>query len=106
VTTINFICIGALVKAALAARLEFEVLHRIGDENRLALDAGINQGLGQNTACGADEWSTLLLFLIPRLLANQHEPRARRTFPGYNLGGVLIERAACAFLFGRAQRFQ
>ena len=64
-TTIDFICIGPLVKTPLPRVLEFEVLHCIGDENRLALDACISQGLGQNAACRTDEWSPLLLFLVP-----------------------------------------
>ena len=103
-TTINFICIGALVKAALAARLEFEVLYCIGDENLLALDAGISQGLGQHTTRRADEGLTLLVFLIARLLATNIKLARLTVLPRYNLGRVLIERAARALLFGRAQR--
>jgi hypothetical protein len=53
-----------------------------------------------------DEGPALLVFLIARLFADQHDARVRRPFAGHDLRRVLVERAAAAFRFGGAQRFQ
>lgn len=104
--TIDLERIGPLVQAPFAAWLEFEMLYCVGDEDRLAVDARVSQGLCQNATRGADERSTLLVFLVAGLLAYHHKTGSRRTFPGHNLACVFIERTARARLFGGTQRLQ
>src|ERR1700722_309350 len=93
-----------LVQPPLAALLELEMLDCAGDEHRLAVDAGLDDGAVEDAAGRADERMALLVFLIARLLADQHDPRVLRPFARHDLRGGAIERAARAGGFGIAQR--
>ena len=62
-----------LVEAFLAARLEFEMLDGIGHEDFLALDFQPLERCGEHAAGGTDEGAALYVFLVARLLANEHE---------------------------------
>src|SRR5262245_44594813 len=93
---IDFMSIRALVQAALAAHLMFEVFDRIGDEHILALDAGLLQRLIQEAAGRTDKWATGEILLVAWLLADQHQTRMCSPLARHNLGGELIERAARA----------
>jgi hypothetical protein len=66
-----------LVDAPLALRLELEMLHRIGDENLASVDAGIGERAVKDAARRPHEWLAGPIFLVTRLLAHQHQPRAR-----------------------------
>jgi hypothetical protein len=63
--------VGALVDAALAARLPFEVLHRVRNVGVGALDAALAQRAVQEMAGRADERVALLVLLVSGLLADQ-----------------------------------
>src|SRR3954466_5332281 len=70
---LDLVGIWLLVQAALAARLEFEVLHRIGDEGLIARNAGIGERLVEDAPRWPDEWLAGEILLIARLLADQHD---------------------------------
>jgi hypothetical protein len=82
----------------------FEVLHRIGDEGLAATEAGVDHRAVEYAAGRAHERASLQIFLVPRLLADQHQPRSRRALAGNDLGGMAIERAARARGLGLTQR--
>ena len=102
--TVDLIGVGPLVQAPLAAHFVFEMLDRVGDEDTLALDPGFLKSAGQYAAGRTNEGQTGFVFLVARLLADQHHRRAARPLPGHRLGGVLVERTAPAFVFSRPQR--
>src|SRR5437016_2478629 len=53
--TLDLVGVWLLVQAAFAARLELEVLHRIGDEGLVARNAGIGQCLIEQAPGRPDE---------------------------------------------------
>ena len=51
----------------------FEVLHRVGDEEFAAIDAGFGEGAIQNLSCRANERMAGEIFLIAWLFADERE---------------------------------
>jgi hypothetical protein len=82
------------------------MLHRIGDEDNTALYASIGQSLVENPACRTDKGFSLFIFLVARLLADQHNTRPRRAFAWHHLSRMLVEWATGAIFFCSAQRLQ
>ena len=72
-----------LVDAPLAARLVFEMLHRVGDVDARAVDAGFGERAVEHLPGRSDEGLAGQIFLIARLLADEHHrrvaPALRRT---------------------------
>ena len=85
-----------LVQPPLAAQLPLEVLHRVGDVEVLAIDAGRLERAVEQPAGGADEGQSLLVLLVARLLAHQHHPRVRVAGAEHRLRGVGPQRAVLA----------
>jgi hypothetical protein len=83
-----------------------EMLDRVGDESVLARDARILERGIENVAGGPDERLAGEIFLVARLLADQHEFGAARSFAWHGLRGVAIERAAPAIAFCLRERVQ
>src|SRR5690349_16736503 len=73
-----------------------EVFDRVGDVNRAALDSGLLQRLVENLARRADERMALKVFLVARLLADQHDLRILRAFSEDGLSGVAPQVASLA----------
>ena len=74
--------------AALAARLELEVLHRVGDVCLLSRDAGLIEGDVEDPAGRPDEGFSGNILLVARLLADEHDFRRLRPLAKYCLGRV------------------
>src|SRR5262249_17766096 len=68
-TALDLIGVWLLVKPALPARLEFEVLHRIGDENRGAVEARVHDGAVEHAAGRPDERPAREVLVVAGLLA-------------------------------------
>jgi hypothetical protein len=80
-----------------------EMLDCVGDESFVTRDACITECLIENTAGGSNERLAGEIFLIARLLADQHERSMARSFTGNRLRGVAVQRAACATALGLGQ---
>lgn len=87
---------GLLVKAALAARLPLEMLHRIGDVDEVAVDTGFDQTAVEQMAGRPDEGLAGQVLAIARLLADEDQTRMRIAFSENSLRRVLIKRTAAA----------
>ena len=74
--------------AALAARLELEVLHRVGDVGLLPRDAGFVEDGVEDLAGRPDEGLSGNVFLVARLLADEHDFRRLRPLAEHRLGRV------------------
>src|SRR5688572_32919314 len=104
------------VNAPLAALFELEVFDGVGDVDFAAVDADFFQDLVEHRAAGADERLARAIFLIARLLADEHDARVGGTFAEDGLRGELVQVAALAALrrfaqggkreFGREERFR
>ena len=70
-----------------------------------AVDAGFFQRAVEHLPGGTDERLAGEVFLVARLLADQHDPRGRRAFAEHGLGRVLVERAGAAIGGFLAQGF-
>ncbi len=84
---------GLLVDALLAARLEFEVLHRIGDIGALAVDAGIAERPVEHASGRSDEGLAGQVLAVAGLLAHEDEVRGRQAFAEHHLGREPVEVA-------------
>ena len=98
--------LGLLVDAALAARLPLEVLHHIGDVDGRAIDPSFGERLVEQLPGRADERMTGQVFLIAGLLADEHQPRARRALAEHRLRAELVEVARLTVLRGLPNRGQ
>ena len=78
--------------AALAALLEFEVLHRIGEIGLGTVDPGLPHGLVEELAGRSHEGPTLQVLLIARLLADEDDVGMDRAFAEHRLGGAGHQR--------------
>src|SRR5689334_19307808 len=87
--------------APLAARLEFEVLDRIGDVDAPPVEAGRFEGTIEHLPRGADKGLAGQIFLVARLFAHEHYLRRLRPFAEDRLRRVIIERAPPAALHRR-----
>src|SRR5262249_51708792 len=92
-----------LVNAALAALLELEVLDRVGDVKLLARQTGLGERLVEDLARGPDERRTLKIFLVSRLLADEHDARVGCAATEHGLGRGAVEIAALAVCRGRRE---
>jgi hypothetical protein len=81
--------VRALVQPALAARLKFEMLDRVGHVDSPPIDAGILERLIQELARRADERTAGKILPVPRLLADQHDLPVRRPLPEHGLSRIL-----------------
>src|SRR5205823_5881803 len=73
----------ALVDAALPARRPLEVLDRIRDVHRLAVDAGLLERVVEDAAGGTDERFALEVLAVARLLSDHHDLRAGTALSEY-----------------------
>src|SRR5258706_6419583 len=87
-----------LVDAPLAARLPFEVLDRVGEVDVAPQDAGILERLVEHRTGWSHEWDTLAVFLVARLLPNEHDARLTRAGAKHHLGRGLVEVPTATFL--------
>jgi hypothetical protein len=62
-----------LVQASFATPHPPEVLDRVRHVDATAIDSGLLQGTVEQLACRPDKGMTLDVFLVARLLADQHE---------------------------------
>ena len=92
----HFDFIGFLMQAPLSARLPLEVFDRIGDVALAPVNAGCLQSAIEKFACGANEGTSLSVFLVARLFANEDDFGASRTFTKYRLCSVSIEGTSSA----------
>jgi hypothetical protein len=99
----NFRLRRPLVKPALAARFELEVLHCIRHIDGFARDAGILERARQQAASGPDERTSRDIFPVARLLSNQHDRGRRRSLAEYGLRGLPPQWTGAAPLCPSAQ---
>jgi hypothetical protein len=92
------------VQPPLPALLEFEMLHGVGDEDLAAVEPRLLDGTVEHAPGRADKRLAFEVFLVARLLADQHQPGARGALAGHHLGGIFIERTARALCLRLRQR--
>ncbi len=92
-----------LVQAGLAAPLVVEMLDRIGQVQRGAVDAEFGQGTVQQLAGRPCKGPATQVLGIAGLLADHHHPRVGRALAEHHLGGRLPQRALPAASGLRAQ---
>jgi hypothetical protein len=61
----------------------------VGDVHLRAFNPRRNQRFIKDSACGSNEWMAGDVFLISRLLTNQHDSRVLRTLTEYGLSAFL-----------------
>lgn len=93
---LHLAAVWMFVEPALAALLVFEVLHRIGHISRAAVKSHLRERLIENASGGSDKGPANAVFLIARLLADQHDQRPDRAFAKYGLRRVPVKRTALA----------
>src|SRR5262245_50513071 len=79
------------------------MLDGVGDVRRLPVDAGLVHHLVQQPTGWPDEGLAGPVFLVARLLADEHHGRALRTFAEYRLRGVAVDRATVTRITRRRQ---
>src|SRR6185369_3249893 len=89
---------GGLVEPALAARLPFEMLDRIGDVRGRGIDPRFAQESPQQLAGGADEGTADEVFLVARLLAHQQNGGVSAAFARDALRRPLPQGAAATVI--------
>ena len=82
----------------LASHLMLEMFHRIGDENLRARNSCIFQRPVENAPRRADKRLAGEIFLVTRLLADEHEVGRPAPLAWDRLCRVLVERTARAFV--------
>src|SRR5258708_31583565 len=98
-TAFDLIGVGPLVQATLAARLEFEVLDGIGDEDRLAVETGFGNGAVEHAARRSDKGMAGEGFVVSRLFAHHHQGGVFRAFARHDLSTELLAPTAPAWGF-------
>src|SRR5262249_21547154 len=88
----------------LAARFPLEVLDHVGHVNARAIDAGLLETLIEQSSRRADERSSLMIFLIAWLLADEEKIGGHRTLAEDRLRRAPPERAGAARGRRAAQR--
>lgn len=86
------------VNALLAARLKLEMFDGVGDVRFAAIDADLVEKLVEQFSRRTDEWFASEIFLIPRLLADEHDLRMHRAFPEDGLRRMLVKITSAAAL--------
>jgi len=89
--------------AAFPARFPFEMLHRVCDINRVAIDPRFFEGAIQDLAGRSDKGFAAQVLLVARLFAEEHDRGAFLAFAENGLGGVFVERTSGAAGRGFAQ---
>lgn len=102
----NFAGAGFLVDAALAARLPFEMFRHIGHIDFFAVNAGFDQGSVQKSPGRPDKGFAAQIFVVPRLLTNQHDLRARAAFAENSLSRIFPRRTIATALSLSSQFFK
>jgi len=72
--------IRLLVNASFSARLKLEMLDHVGHIDLRSIDSRRDERLVEKTAGRTDEWLSLQIFLIARLLADKHHRRSLFSF--------------------------
>ena len=88
--------IGLGMDAPLAARLELEMLDRVGDVDLEPIDIGLVEYLVEHLAGRPDEGLAGDILLVARLLADEDDPRILGSLAEHGLRGVAPQRAAAA----------
>ena len=70
---LDLFCVGLLVDSALALRRPLEVLDGVGDVHLGPIDPRRFQRLVEHPPRGSDEGAALLVLLVARLLADEHD---------------------------------
>lgn len=102
----DLIGIWSFVQPPLPTHLVLEMLDRIGHEDVAAGNVGLRERLIENSPCRSDERLSGQVFLVSRLLSDQHQTRTGAALTWYDLGRELVQRTARAFGFGLAKRGQ
>src|SRR5690606_41292812 len=97
---------GPLVDPPFAARLELEVLDRVGEVDPVPVDARLLDRPGEHPPGRPDERGALPVLLITGLFADEHERCIGRPGAEYGLGSVAVEGAPLAPARGLPQRGQ
>ena len=84
-------CVWLRVKAAFAAWLPLEVLHRVREVDLLARDLCLVERLVEEHARWADERTADEILAIPGLLADEHHRSRGRAFAEDDLCGALVQ---------------
>ena len=97
--------VGRLVNPTFRARVlrPLEMLHRVGDVHVVPVDPGGVERAVEQLAGRADERPTGAVLSVARLLADDHDPRARGALTEDRLRRELVQLAAAAPLRRRAQ---
>jgi hypothetical protein len=85
-----------LVDTPFATRLPFEVLDSVGDIDRVAIDPRFFESAIQDLTRRADEGFTAQVFLVARLLADEHKVGVFATFTENRLGRPFVKRTGRA----------
>ena len=91
---------------AFPARLPLEVLDRVRDVGRTAVDPDRLERLVEDAPRRADERLARAVLLVARLLADEHRGRVHRPLPEHRLGADLPQVAALTAGGGLPQRGQ
>lgn len=78
--------------------LELEMFHRVGDVDGRTVDAGIGKGTVEQASRGSDKRAAGTVFLVTRLLADEHRGSRRRTLAENRLFRVPVQVASPAQL--------
>ena len=73
------------------------MFHRVRDVNFLAINSRFFERLVHDFPSRSNKWFTLLIFVIPRLFADQHDRCVFRTFAKNGLCSALVEMTRRAF---------
>ena len=92
-----------LVFSPFSLRFPFEMLDGVCHIHLRAGDPGLSEGFPQNSAGGADEGPTHLVFLISRLFSDQDDCGLPRAFSKHSLASAFVEIASGT---GRRRGFQ
>src|SRR5205823_14339726 len=77
--------------------LPLEMFHRVRDVNFLAINSRFLERSVHDFSRGPNERFTLLIFVIARLFADQHDRRVLRAFAENSLCGPLVKMTRRAF---------
>lgn len=95
---------GFLMPAAFAVRLPFEMLHGVRDIDVVPRNAGFDERFVQQSSGRSDKGMARFVFLIPRLLPDEHDFGMVRALPEHGLSRALVQIAPGARLGGLVQR--
>jgi uncharacterized protein YecE (DUF72 family) len=98
--------VGLLVQAPFPPRRPLEVLDRVGQVDRFAIDAGLAERLVEQPAGRSHERPALAVFLVAGCLAYEDRPGRDEALAKDRLRAALVEIARLAAGSGAAQRPQ